>query len=491
MNPIQEKIITWWVTYKTSKTAWLVFVLLIIGLIVILRGGNSHDTSDSITVEPRNLIDQVVLSGRTQSASTVSLGFADQGRIASVNVTEGQSVRSGQVLARLETADLQAQLKNAQAELAIAQSTATTTSSNLETITREQNTIVQNAYRKLLSSGLIATPDDTGTTVSAPTVSGTYTGPEGRYQLRIYASSSPSGASFELSGIENDRQVGEVSFFSAIPMGTKGLFIQFSPGVSYINTKWNIDIPNVQSSEYLINKNAYTNALATRDRVIADAQSQLNQSSSQSSIVSARIAQAQSTIDGIIAQINRRTITAPFSGIVANNTLRVGQSTASTSSGNLGSSTITLISPDDYEIVLKTPEINVAKLTVGQSVSIVLDAYGSDVVFNGTIVSINPAETIVDGVPVYETKVMFTETDSRIRSGMTAIATIITAEKENTISIPLSAITSDTQGSFVTVVAVDGSSEKRRITTGMRSSDGFVEILSGLTVGETVAMFSK
>lgn len=490
MNVFQEKILNFWVTYKTSKTAWLVFVLIIIAIVVIINKGNSDTTSNQVVVETRNLVEQVVLSGRTQSASTVSLGFADQGRIASVNVIEGQSVRSGQVLARLETADLQAQLKNAQAELAIAKSSANTTTTNLDKITQEQDILVENAYKNLLSSGLQVIPEDTSNTATAPTVSGTYSGPEGQYQLRIYASSSPSGASFELSGLEG-RQVGEVSTSSAVALGNYGLFIQFAPNQSYTNTKWIIDIPNKRSANYLTNLNVYLSAQATRNRVIAEARSQVDGFDNQSSVISARINQAQATIDGIIAQINRRTITAPFSGIVANNTLRVGQSTASTSSSNSGSSTITLISPDDYEIVLKTPEINVAKLTVGQSAAIILDAYGSDVVFNGTIVSINPAETIVDGVPVYETKVMFTETDARIRSGMTAIATIITAEKENAISIPLSAIESNTQGSFVTVVTVDGSSEKRRIITGMRSSDGFVEILSGLTVGETVATFSK
>ena len=46
-----------------------------------------------------------------------------------------------------------------------------------------------------------------------------------------------------------------------------------------------------------------------------------------------------------------------------------------------------------------------------------LDAYGADVPFAGKITSINPAETIVDGVPVYETKVAFAAVDPRIRSG--------------------------------------------------------------------------
>jgi multidrug resistance efflux pump len=55
---------------------------------------------------------------------------------------------------------------------------------------------------------------------------------------------------------------------------------------------------------------------------------------------------------------------------------------------------------------LKAPEVSVAKLQVGQPVSVALDAYGKEGVFPAKIISINPAETIVEGVPVYETRVM-------------------------------------------------------------------------------------
>lgn len=488
MKAFKEKLLNIWITYKTSKVAWFLGLVIIVIIILITTRGSGNSSETIVEVTTRDIVEQVVLSGRTQSASAVDLGFADQGRIASVYVSEGDQIKAGQVLASLDISDLAADLKNARASLAIAQADAKNTTINLDKITREQDTLVANAYRNLLSSELAAVPENTSISVTLPIISGTYNGPEGEYRLRVYASNAPSGASFELSGIERDN--GEVVTTSSSALGTKGLFIQFPEGESYVNTEWIISIPNVRSSSYATNYNAYISAQATRDRVLADARSQLSQSSNEQSVVNAKIDQAQSRVDAILSQINKRRIIAPFSGIVANNDLKVGQSTSSVSSSNTSSnqSVITLISPDDYEVVLKTPEISVAKLSVGQQVDIVLDAYGNDQVFPGTITSINPAETIVDGVPVYETKVLFTDADERIRSGMTAIATIVTGRKDGVVAVPVNALESDKGIMYVSVVDADDRLQRRDVVTGMRSSDGFIEITSGLRAGERVSV---
>lgn len=487
MNRIFQKFITLWVTYKTSKKAWLIFAVIILVIIfIIARSGKSQtDIATSVTV--KDLVDQVSLSGRTQSASAVNLGFADQGRISAVFVAEGDKVRAGQILARLETSDLDAQLKNARASLVIAQSQASSTTTNLEKITREQDALVANAYRNLVSSDLQAVPKNVGVAATPPLISGTYNGSEGDYVIRVYASSSSSGASFQIAGLETNI-VQELTTNTSVPLGTKGLYIRFPENSGYTNTEWIISIPNTRSVSYASNMNAYVSAQATRDRILADARSSLDFSASQSSVVQARIDQAQSSVDSILSQIAKRTIRAPFSGIVANNSLKAGQATTSITSGSTSgsSATITLIAEHDYEVILKTPEISISKLSVGQDVDLTLDAYGSQTVFPGKITSINPAETIIDGVPVYETKVSFIESDSRIRSGMTAIGTIITARKNQVLAIPFSLVETAQGTHYVTVRNAEGKNHKRVITIGMRSSDGFVEVTGGLTEHEQV-----
>jgi multidrug efflux pump subunit AcrA (membrane-fusion protein) len=148
-----------------------------------------------------------------------------------------------------------------------------------------------------------------------------------------------------------------------------------------------------------------------------------------------------------------------------------------------------MLATDQYKVIIKIPEIDVARVSPNTPVSINLDAYGPDVNFLGTLTTINPAETIVDGVPVYEGTVLFTDKDSRIRSGMTATVTIKIGEKNGVLAIPGSYIREDkvARKYFVEVVNAENKIVEREIKQGIRGSDGMTEIISGLSAGEIVS----
>lgn len=432
MPSLKQKISTVWTTYKTNKKVWVGLVLVIIILVVVIGKKTSQDEQGTV-VTRRDVVDQVILSGRTESASAVELGFADTGRITGVFVKEGDIVSQGQVLATLDTSDLQLD--------------------NIDKITREQSALVANKYRALVSSDLEAVPNDIYSENTSPIISGLYKGPEGVYTIRVYSSGGNYGKSFEISGIEKGFAQ-PVTLNTLVPLGSYGLYIRFAEVPD--NGLWTIEIPNKRSVNYAGYVTAYESAVATKDRVIAD---------------------ARKKNDAVISQINKRKIFAPFSGTVVSVDVKQGESAD-------GKQTIKMISEKDYQIVLKTPEVSVAKLQVGQPVEVVLDAY-DNVVFPAKIVSINPAETIVDGVPIYETKVMFNTPDERIRSGMTALATIRISEQKNVVAIPASDIYEEQGESYVDILVGD-TVEKRLVKKGIRGSDSYVEIREGVSEGEMI-----
>ncbi|MEI8224160.1 MAG: efflux RND transporter periplasmic adaptor subunit [bacterium] len=435
-----------WDNYKASKIIWaMIALVIIVGIVILVKNKDASPATGITTVTTGNVVDSVVLSGRTQSASEVDLGFAGQGRVNRVLVKEGDKVSQGQLLASIDTSDLY--------------------SSDVAKITREQDALVANAYRNLISGNLGAVSDDLNARETSPTITGVYSGDEGDYRIRVYGSNAASGASFEVSGLENGFNQ-PVAPGISVPLGSRGLYIEFPPGFSYIRTNWTVSIPNKRATTYATYLNAYESAKATRERVIND---------------------ARLTADSVSSQMAKRRIYAPFAGTIAKVGVKQGEAVGSTISSDANQTgMITLISQNDYEVVLKVPEISVAKLTVGMSADIRLDAYGKDVVFPGKITSINPAETIVDGVPVYETKVSFAKADDRIRSGMTATATIIAQQKNNVVTIPASYIHTDSSGSYVYVIVTDDKTEKRLITPGLRGSDSRVEVVKGLSEGERV-----
>jgi len=488
-----NRITTWWRT-SSPKKKWIIGIgaLVLIFIIFSLAKKKSSTESLTTTVQQGNVVSAVVLSGTTSSASAVNLGFADQGRIAGVRVKEGDKVHAGQVMAILDTADLQASLKSAQAALIIAKANMSNTTTNVATVTAQQDTLVQNAYNTLISDHLQAVPKNLSVSAAAPTITGKYTGPEGQYVIHVYTSGSNSGASFNVSGLETGF-TNEAATNTAVPLGSRGLFIQFQPGVSYAGSDWVINIPNTQSSTYTTNLNLYNAAVAARAQAIASAAASATASSGQASISAAQIIQAEATVESTLAAIKKREIIAPFDGVVAAVNLKPGQTTnsfnPSSSSTDAANANISLISQSDYEVVLKAPEIDVASLSVGQTVSLTLDAFDKEL-FPGTVTGINPAETIIDGVPVYETKVAFTKLDPRIRSGMTATATITVGEKDGVLTLPASFIHTDARGSYVYVLNGKHTTQQS-VATGLRGSDSTVEIISGLTLGQTVSTDAK
>ncbi|MDB5254634.1 MAG: family efflux transporter subunit [Candidatus Nomurabacteria bacterium] len=487
-----KSIKQWWSTASTKKKIITgVGLLVVISIIFLLtKGGSSEEVS--ATAQQGDVVSSVVLSGMTSSASAVSLGFADQGRVGAVYVKEGDKVRAGQVLASIDSADLSASLKSAQAALVIANANNINTSTNLATITAQQDTLVNNAHKALLSNHLQAVPKNLTVKAPAPTVTGTYDGEEGQYFVHVYASGSSSGASFTVSGLENNGTQ-EAATTTAVPLGSRGLYIQFDPTGTYGGSDWIVSIPNPQSATYTADRNAYNAAIAARTQAIAAAEASLKTNSTAQSVASAQIAQAQASVDAIRASIAKRQIIAPFNGVVAGVNVKPGQTTSSfntsASTGESGNANISVISENDYEVVLKTPEIDVASIAVGQPVSLSLDAFDKET-FPGIITSINPAETIVDGVPVYQTKVSFTKLDPRIRSGMSATATINVGQKINVITIPASYVHTDDRGSYVYVLK-DKKTTQKAVTTGLRGSDSAIEIMSGLNAGDVVVLNKK
>jgi len=188
--------------------------------------------------------------------------------------------------------------------------------------------------------------------------------------------------------------------------------------------------------------------------------------------------------------MDRRKIVAPFSGTISRVVLKEGESTVGISKET--SPGVSMLVTDQYKVVIKIPEIDVARVTANASVHITLDAYGPDVVFNGTLATINPAETIVDGVPVYEGTVLFDTQDERIRSGMTATVKIVIGEKQNVLTIPGNYIREDKvlRKYFVSLPDPENSKKtlEREVSIGIRGSDNSVEITQGLAVGETIVI---
>jgi HlyD family secretion protein len=146
-----------------------------------------------------------------------------------------------------------------------------------------------------------------------------------------------------------------------------------------------------------------------------------------------------------------------------------------------------MISDSIFEIEATIPEVDVAKVKVGNKAVVWVEAFGKDVIFDAVVTRIDPAETLTDGVSTYKAILQFAEKDDRIKSGMTANIDIITSQKDDAVSVPSRAIQSNETGRFVLVKTADGTKEVT-IKQGIFGKGGEREILEGLSGGEEIVI---
>jgi multidrug resistance efflux pump len=261
----------------------------------------------------------------TNSSDNVyDLAFPNAGRVASVAVKVGDHVVKGQTLATLDAGAALGAVTQAKGALELAQAQYASQDVQYANAKKQQDVLVQNAYRTLLSSGLAATPsvqDDN----HVPVISGTYTcGKEGAYEIATYPSGTTSGYSFTYAGLEKGG--GQVTFSTPQPLGSCGLFIQFTQGFAGA-TRWTVSIPNSKSATYVTNKNAYDLAVSTREQVLTQFEANLAQNSS-ANTAKAAVESAQGVYQAALGAYKNNVIVAPVNGTVTfiDADLKTGQS---------------------------------------------------------------------------------------------------------------------------------------------------------------------
>lgn len=196
----------------------------------------------------------------------------------------------------------------------------------------------------------------------------------------------------------------------------------------------------------------------------------------------AQFHQAQATVDQFKALIARKTLRAPFSGVVGIRQINLGQYL------NTGDAVVTLQSFDPIYVNFNLPQQNLSQVTVGQPVEVTLDAYG-DKVFTGKITAIN---SLVDqnsrNVQIQAT---LPNSETQLRPGMYAKVKVVLPDAQEVIAIPSSSIHYAPYGDSVFVVS-EMKSEDGKTYKGVKeqfvklgqSKGDLTAILSGVNPGD-------
>jgi HlyD family secretion protein len=230
---------------------------------------------------------------------------------------------------------------------------------------------------------------------------------------------------------------------------------------------------------------------------VTDAQAGLNLAQAQARSVAAparqfevaqaqaKVAQAQGDLQSAAATLEDYRLHAPVDGVITRVDIRAGQQVTA------GVPAVAILGIMPLQIKVKVAEADIAKVQVGQTATIRLDAFGDSHPFSGTVASVDQAPTLIEGVVYYYVTVVFVDEAIEVKLGMSADVDILTAARQQVLVVPARSIKSRGSDLYVQVANAQGILSDKPVTMGLRGEDGLVEILSGLIEGEQVVTLNR
>jgi HlyD family secretion protein len=500
-----------------------ILILLAAGGIFAAVSGNSEEFATA-KAENFDFQEEVSVTGKVVPAQNVELAFENGGKVASLNAAVGQNVRRGQVLATVNSGEAyaavlqaQARLQSEQARLRVLENGSRPEEIRIaETAVNNAETNEQQARRAVVTAivdAQIATDD----VIKDKLNQFFYPDPSDTEEDIIPFQDGARKRQLDLRKDEIDRVVAEwgsltsrlqgatnfsqsdlimaknnlntmrtflndvayaAARFSVSPTLNQGMIDKYRNDVSIARANINSAIGTLNSVELNLN-NAEGEVKSAEDNLI------FKRSGSNPDDIAAQRALVKSAEASVLqarSVLGKASIMAPFAGTITKVDAKVGQ----ISSPN--TPVISLISESTFEVESNVPEADIAKIKVGNSGKLTLDAYGSRDIFDVVITEIDPAETMIEGVANYKTTFQFVTADDRIKSGMTANIDIQNELRTGVLMIPQSAVVNQEGSKKVLVLQNenDKKGEAREIKTGGVDDEGRVEITEGLREGEIV-----
>jgi HlyD family secretion protein len=196
-------------------------------------------------------------------------------------------------------------------------------------------------------------------------------------------------------------------------------------------------------------------------------------------VLRAQVQDASIAYEEAVQRVKDTELTAPIDGMIADIVPSGGEQVVQ------NNKVMGMVATDSYTVEALIPEADIAKVVAGQPATLTLDAYGDEVKFTGHVLTENPDRSKVQDAIYYKVIVSLDKTDRDLKPGMTANLIILTAEKKNTLIIPIRAVRTENDQKKVRVY--DGKTATDAVVElGLRGDEGKTEVTSGLSAGQQV-----
>ncbi len=447
------------------------WMMLMVALAVVVSACQVIPTATpqqqlSTTPVTRGSLQATVAAAGTIAARVQTVvQFQNSGQVKTVNVKVGDKVKAGQVMASLDTVDLEAAVASAQASLDSAQAALETTKKGpLPSQIKAAEAALasaQAAYRAAqakaahLSDQLLIEQNDLDAAATRLNdAQNTYNN-----LLEHPRSGNPRGAYVPPAGQE----------WSSQKAALDNARIDYQVAVA----NYNLAVANVNDS-----------GLQSAAAQLASAQANLDNlkntpTPEEVQLAELAVKQAQMALDQAKLNLLKSQLIAPLDGVVADLNIQPGQQVSASTQA------MTLVDLTGLEAQVNVSETDLPSIKVGQPVQVTFDALPNQT-FAARVAKVAYVGTVTQGVVNYPVTIALEQPDKQIRPGMTANVSIVVQQRDNILLVPNRAVKLSGRQRVVTVVR-DGKQEQVNVTLGM-SSDTQSEVTSGLEEGDLVVI---
>jgi HlyD family secretion protein len=393
-------------------------------------------------------------SGTLVAATEVNLAFSTSGTVGQLNVKVGDTVTAGQTLAKLKDLD-QLQTNVSAAELAVLQSQKA-----LDSLTENASITLATAYKNWIDAqqtyaDALKTEQRTGNARCSKEVMTNLTVQYERAAANLAKATYGSDAWIKIKS-QYDTVYANLAYCSAYTQTEK----------DSAQATLQIAESQAKQAEETYNTLQANSGIDPTELATTKAALEANQSS---------LTIAKQNLDSA-------TMVSPIAGTVISIAAGVGE--------QAGTGTfITIADLTKPDVKVSMDETDMDQLMVGNKAEVIFDAL-PDRTFTGTVTSVNPSLissgpfTVVSGVIELQGDV--SNAGKPLMLGLNASVEVISSEATGVLIIPLEALRDLGDGTYGVFVLENGVLRLKVVEIGLKD-DSFVEIKSGLKLGDTVS----
>ncbi|MBN3938560.1 MAG: efflux RND transporter periplasmic adaptor subunit [Nostoc sp.] len=452
---------------------WLIGLMagsaLVVGTIttytLVNQGTNKEDIAQlTVPVGAQNVTLRITASGKVVPVQSVNISPKNPGVLSQLYVEQGDRIQQGQILARMDSAGIEAQRSQYRANLAQSQAqlAEALAGSRPQEIAQARARLAQ-SQAQLAAAKAGNRPQEIAQSqsqVDAAQARVNYTSEQVKRYQYLYKEGAEKKQLLD-QAISDDKSARAnleeaKKRFSLVQSGTRNEEIDQRQAA----------VNEARAALVLLEDGTRSEEIAQRQAAVASAEAQLK---------------------GVQVQLEDTIIRAPLSGIVTQKYAEPGAfvtpTTSASTSASATSSSIVAVARG-LEILAQVPEADLGRIKQGQQVEIVADAY-PDQVFKGHVRLIAPEAVVEQGVTSFQVRVALDTGIDKLRSGLNVDLTFLGDRVNNALVLPTVSIVTEKGKTGVLVPDAKNKPQFREVTVGAQIQEQ-TQILEGVKEGDRI-----